>query len=102
MLHFQRYMHFVLGTFKGCKQVLRLVLNLLNEYCSTCILTHHDVWHVKLFDQFTIINVVKQGDGLLPILFAIYAYGLLEKLEVGVHWNRALYEQLFFGRACLC
>ncbi len=38
-------------------------------------------WKSKISDEFSVVNGVKQGGVLSPILFTIYVDGLLQKLK---------------------
>ena len=38
-------------------------------------------WRSTLFKQFSVMNGVKQGGVLSPILYAVYTDGLLERLK---------------------
>ena len=47
-------------------------------------------WCNTLSEQFSVMNGVKQGRVLLPMLFAVYTDGFLERLEnteVGCHMD---------------
>ena len=57
-------------------------------------------WGSTLSKQFSVMNGVKQGGVLSPILFAVYTDGLLERLKntgVGCHLGSRFVEALVYG-----